>query len=152
MIFSSPDPASDPFFASALLDMQHRAFEIEAEFVGTREIPPLQEDLEALTAFRGSWVTAWERSELMGAAAWNVVDDVVEIDRVMVHPRAHRRGVASGLMERVIARNPGRELIVTTGRDNPPGIAMYTKHGFVPEGDIEPLPGLWLTRFRRPVS
>lgn len=148
MILSSPDPAADPFFAAALLDLQRTAFEIEARFMGTRDIPPLNQDRDGLTGFRGSWVVAWDSTTLLGAAAWRVAD-VVEIEKVMVHPSAHRRGVASALMSQVIDRAGGRDIVVTTGRDNPPGIAMYTKHGFVREDDLEVAPGVWLTRMRR---
>jgi len=149
MILSAPDPAADPYFAAALLDLQRAAFEIEAEFVGTRDIPPLQQDRVGLAGFRGSWVVAWEGTALVGAAAWRT-GDAVEIEKVMVHPSAHRRGIASALMKQIIERAAGRDIVVTTGRDNPPGIAMYTRHGFVAEGDEEVPPGIWLTRLRRP--
>ena len=148
MILSSPDPAADPYVARALLAMQHAAFEIEAAFVGSREIPPLTEDQVALTAFRGQWVVAWDSTDMVGAAVWTDCEDHVEIDRVMVHPSAHRRGIGSALLGRVVEANHGRDVVVTTGRDNPPGIAMYAKHGFVPEDDFEARPGLWLTRMR----
>lgn len=148
MILSSPDPAADPYVARALLAVQHAAFEIEASFVGSRDIPPLQEDVVDLAAFRGRWVVAWDGTDLLGAAAWRERPTEIEIDRVMVHPSAHRRGVAHALVGRMVESAGDRDLVVTTGRDNPPGVAMYAKHGFVPEGDLEPRPGLWLTRMR----
>ncbi len=148
MILSAPDPAADPYFAAALLDLQHAAFAIEAELVGSRRLPPLLEDVVDLTAFRGCWVMAWDGTTLVGAAAWQL-GDVAEIVKVMVHPEHHRRGIAGLLMTEVIARSPGRDLVVATGRDNPPGIALYSKHGFVAEGDEEVEPGLWIRRMRR---
>jgi GNAT superfamily N-acetyltransferase len=148
MILSSPDPACDPYLTRALLAVQHAAFEVEAAFVGSREIPPLREDVVALAAFRGRWVLAWDGVDLLGAAAWHELPEQVEIDRVMVHPAAHRRGVASALLARVVDAAGRRDLVVTTGRDNPPGIAMYAKHGFVAEQDLQVRPGLWLTRMR----
>jgi len=152
MIFSAPDPAADPYFAAALLELQHAAFEIEAQLVGTREIPPLQQDRDALTAFRGSWITAWDGVTLVGAAAWRGTQGVLEIDRVMVHPAAHRRGIASALLDRIVDAASGRDITVATGRDNPPGIAMYAKYGFVAEGEQHVPPGVWITRLRRPGS
>lgn len=89
---------------------------------------------------------------MLGAVAWHDRPDHVEIDRVMVHPSAHRRGVGTALLKRVVEANEGRDLVVDTGRDNPPGLAMYAKQGFVAEGDIEAAPGLWLTRLRRPAG
>ena len=148
MIFSAPDPAADPYFASVLLDLQRQAFEIEAQFIGTREIPPLQQDDESLASFRGSWLMAWDGTTLVGAAAWTETGDQVELDKVMVHPSAHRRGIASALIAQVVERTPGRDIVVTTGRDNPPGIAMYTRNGFVAEGDEEVPPGIWLRHLR----
>lgn len=152
MILTSPDPAADPFVARVLLAMQHAAFEIEATLIGSRDIPPLQEDEQALTAFRGSWVIAWDGPDMLGAVAWRDEVHHVEIDRVMVHPAAHRRGVGTALLTRVVEVNAGRDLVVDTGRDNPPGLAMYGKHGFVAEHDVEAAPGLWLTRMRRPAT
>ncbi len=151
MILSAPDPAADPYFAAALLDLQRTAFEIEAEFVGTRDIPPLQQDRVGLTGFRGTWVVAWEGTDLVGAAAWRR-GDVVEIEKVMVHPSVHRRGIASALVSQIIERAPQSDIVVTTGRDNAPGVAMYAKHGFVPEADEEVPPGIWLTKLRRPAT
>ncbi len=152
MILTSPDPAADPFVARVLLAMQHAAFEIEAAFIGSRDIPPLQEDEQALTAFRGRWVIAWDGPDMLGAVAWRERPDHVEIDRVMVHPAAHRRGVGTALLARVVEVSAGCDLVVDTGRDNPPGLAMYAKHGFVAERDMEVAPGLWLTRLRRPAD
>ncbi|MGJ9421233.1 GNAT family N-acetyltransferase [Aeromicrobium sp. CF3.5] len=95
---------------------------------------------------------AWDGPDMLGAVAWHDRPDHVEIDRVMVHPSAHRRGVGTALLKRVVEANEGRDLVVDTGRDNPPGLAMYAKQGFVAEGDIEAAPGLWLTRLRRPAG
>lgn len=151
MILSSPDPAADPFFAAALLALQHEAFEIEAALIGTRELPPLQDDMVSLPAFRGSWITAWDGTSLVGAVAWtdDDRDGVAEIDRVMVHPSAHRRGIASLMVTAMLDRLPGYDVVVTTGSDNPPGIAMYAKHGFETVGEIEVPPGVRLTQLRR---
>lgn len=152
MIFSTPDPAADPYFAAALLELQRTAFAIEARLIGTREIPPLQQDRDALTAFRGSWITVWDGVALVGAAAWRSTQEALEIDRVMVHPEAHRRGIGSALMDRIVVAASGRDIRVSTGRDNPPGIALYAKYGFVAESEQEVPPGVWITCLRRPGS
>lgn len=64
MIFSAPDPATDPSFAAALLALQHAAYALEADLVGDDRLPPLLEDEHALCAFRGRWTTAWDGVEL----------------------------------------------------------------------------------------
>ena len=56
MLFTSPDPAADPHFAQILLDLQKAAYAVEAELLGDDRIPPLNETLTGLAAFRGYWV------------------------------------------------------------------------------------------------
>ena len=149
MIFSSPDPAGDPYFAIALLRLQKTSYALEAELLGDDRIPPLQEDEIQLTAWRGRWLTAWDGVDLVGAIAWWEADDRVEIEKVMVNPAAMRRGIASALLREVLDRSAGREVLVATGRANTPAVSFYAKHGFRVEGDEEVPPGIWITRFRR---
>ena len=148
MIFSSPDPATDPYFAVTLLRLQKTSYALEAELVGDDRIPPLQEDEIGLTAWRGRWLTAWDGVDLVGAIAW-WEDERIEIEKVMVSPSAMRRGIASALLGQVLERSVGREIVVATGRANTPAVSLYAKHGFRVEGDEEVPPGIWITRLRR---
>jgi ribosomal protein S18 acetylase RimI-like enzyme len=150
MIFSSPDPASDPYFAVTLLQLQKTSYALEAELLGDDRIPPLQEDEIGLTAWRGRWIVAWDGVELVGAIAWWESDDNVEIEKVMVSPTAMRRGIASALLGQVLDRASGREVLVATGRSNTPAVSLYAKHGFRIEGAEEVPPGIWITHLRRP--
>ena len=148
MIFSSPDPATDPYFAVTLLTLQRSAYAREAELVGDDRIPPLLEDEHRLAAWRGRWVTAWDGTDLVGAIAWADHDDHVDIAKVMVSPGATRRGIASALLSRVLEASGGRQVVVATGRDNTPAVSLYAKHGFEREVDEQVPPGIWVTRFR----
>lgn len=148
MIFSSPDPATDPSFAGTLLRLQHTSYALEAELLGSHSLPPLQQDEAGLTAWRGRWLTAWDGTDLVGAIAWWEGDDHVEIDKVMVSPTAMRRGIASTLLGQVLDRASGREVLVATGRANAPAVALYGKHGFRAEAEEHVPPGIWVTRFR----
>jgi GNAT superfamily N-acetyltransferase len=148
MILSSPDPALDPYVAAMLLKLQREAYAIEARLIGDDRIPTLHEDDEALAAPRGRWCTAWHGVELLGAISWHEHGDHIDIDRVMVRPSALRRGIASALLSRVRDEARGRELVVSTGRDNSPAVALYAKHGFEAVADEQVPPGIWLTRFR----
>ena len=149
MIFSSPDPASDPYFAVTLLRLQKTSYALEAELIGDDRIPPLLEDEVELTAWRGRWLTAWDGVDLVGAIAWWEADDRIEIEKVMVSPDATRRGIASALLGEVLGRASGREIVVATGRANTPAVSLYAKHGFRIEGDEQVPPGIWITRLRR---
>lgn len=152
MIFSSPDPATDPYFAVTLLRLQKTSYAVEAELIGDDRIPPLQEDEVGLTAWRGRWLTAWDGVDLVGAIAWWESDDRVEIEKVMVSPTVMRRGIASALLGQVLDRASGREILVATGRSNMPAVSFYAKHGFRVEGEEQVPPGIWITHLRRPTA
>ena len=40
-------------------------------------------------------------------------------------------------------------MVVSTGRDNTPAVALYLRLGFVADGDEQVPPGLWITHLRR---
>ena len=149
MILSAPDPAADPFVVAALLSLQREAYAVEADLLGDDRLPPLQEDEHALAAWRGRWLTAWDGVDLVGAAAWTVGVDHVEIAKVMVAPSAMRRGIGSTLLARVLEAADDRPVVVATGRANAPATALYAAHGFAHTGDEQVPPGIWVSRFRR---
>lgn len=66
MIFSSPDPAADPYYARILLDLHKAAYAVEARLLGDDRIPPLRETLVGLAAWRGNWLVAGEGVALVG--------------------------------------------------------------------------------------
>ncbi|MEO6472948.1 MAG: GNAT family N-acetyltransferase [Aeromicrobium sp.] len=146
MLFTSPDPAADPYYARILLDLQKSAYAVEARLLGDDRIPPMQATPVGIAAWRGNWVVAWDGVQLLGAIAWADRGQELEIDRLMVAPAAHRCGVASALLQRVIDSAGGRPIHSATGRDNPPGLGVYLKHGFQVVGDERIPPGIWITR------
>lgn len=148
MIFSSPDPAADPYFAGALLRLQRSSYALEAQLIGDDRIPPLKEDAGALAAWRGHWRTAWDGINLVGAIAWWENAERIDINKVMVSPSAVRHGIASALLSHVLEGAQKREVVASTGRDNAPATTLYAKHGFRRDGDEEVPPGIWITRFR----
>jgi ribosomal protein S18 acetylase RimI-like enzyme len=92
---------------------------------------------------------SWQGVELVGAIAWRDHGDHVDIDRLMVDPEARRQGVGTTLLQAVLDRADGRPVVVSTGRDNAPAVALYVRHGFGIEGDEQVPPGIWITRLRR---
>jgi GNAT superfamily N-acetyltransferase len=149
MILATPDPALDPWFARELLRLQHAAYRTEAELVGDDRLPPLQDDDVTLPAWRGRYMVSWHGVELVGAIAWRDNGDHVDIDRLMVDPETRRQGVGTVLLQAVLDRAEGRPVVVSTGRDNAPAVALYVRHGFGVEGDEQVPPGIWITHLRR---
>ncbi|MCD9196913.1 GNAT family N-acetyltransferase [Aeromicrobium wangtongii] len=146
MIFSSPDPAGDPYLARAVLSLQRASYAVEADLIGDHRLPPLQEDQHQLAAWRGRWVLAWDGVDLVGAVAWSETESHLEIEKLMIGPAAMRRGIGSALLGRVVACASGRRVLVTTGRDNVPAVSLYRKHGFAHEADVRVPPGIWISR------
>lgn len=147
MILSSPDPAADPYVVAMVLSLQRASYAVEARLLGDDRIPPLHEDEHAIAAWRGSWLLAWEGVDLVGAAAWVLHDDHVDVAKVMVSPQAMRRGIGSALLTGVLDAAGDRRVLVTTGRDNVPATSLYARHGFGHEADERVPPGVWVSRF-----
>lgn len=71
---------------------------------------------------------------------------VVDIDRLVVAPRAFRRGVGTALVAHVLAL-AGGPVTMSTGRTNTPARTLYERAGFVVTGEIEVEPGLCVTHY-----
>lgn len=149
MIFSSPDPAADPYVVAAVLALQRASYLLEAKLIGDDRLPPLQEDERELAAWRGTWVLAWDGVELVGAIAWSGRGGLVDIEKLMVSPTATRQGVGTALLERVLVASAGRQLMVATARDNVPAVSLYARHGFVRVADEQVPPGILIARLVR---
>ena len=142
---------ADEAIARSVLALQREAYAVEAAIIGSDGIPALTETLEALRASGEDWLGVIDVDGLTGAIAWQVLDDgTVDICRLVVAPRAFRRGVARSLLDALEARFPDRPMIVSTGRDNHPALALYRARGFRAVRDREPIPGLFITELERP--
>ena len=141
------DPATDAAVAAALLALQRSAYTVESVLIGDDRIPPLHESLPELRTAALWWLGATSGERLVGAVAVRVEEDGLDVDRLVVAPDAHRRGVGSALVAAVLGRAAGRPTTVSTGRDNRPARRLYERLGFAPTGDVQVLPGLWVSRY-----
>ena len=140
---------SDPDVAAELLELQRRAYRIEAELIGSHEIPPLRETVAELQGCGETFLVARDGDgALAGAISWRVDGGVIDLHRLVVDPALFRRGVGSALVRAALASVPGAaRAVVQTGAANAPAIALYRREGFEPAGELEPLPGLRVARF-----
>lgn len=67
---------------------------------------------------------------VVGHAVASVVDDLVELQRIAVAPSHRRTGVASALLEAVLAL-PGERVLLEVREDNDGARAFYAARGFV---------------------
>ena len=152
--------------APRLLSIQRQAYAIEAALIGDDRIPALHESLEELRAAGLSWLVCRGvglgagadagagavagEAESVGALGFTVVDATVDIDRLVVDPAYHRRGVGRALVREVLGFAP--HVVVSTGRANPAARALYAGLGFRHRGDREVLDGLWVSDYVRSVN
>ncbi|MEK3791250.1 GNAT family N-acetyltransferase [Paenibacillus sp. FSL R7-0204] len=142
----------DEFLLDELWSLQHKAYRLEAEIIGFRDIPPLLETRDMLSRVTEEFYGCFnETEELLGAVA--VIEESpgkLTVTRMMVSPDHFRQGVAGRLLEFIFARYAEMEqFIVSTGKLNLPAVTLYTKHGFIPAGSEEVVPGVELLELHR---
>lgn len=142
----------DEFTLDDLWSLQHKAYRLEAEIIGFRDIPPLLETREMLSRVNEEFYGCMSAAEeLLGAAA--VLEESpgkLTVTRMMVSPDHFRQGVAGRLLEYIFDRYARMEqFIVSTGKLNLPAVKLYTKHGFIPVSTEEVAPGVELLEFHR---
>lgn len=128
-----------------LWTVQRLAYAVEAEIIGFDGIPPLHESLEELRASGEIFLGLYDDEGLAGAVSYQLDGSTVDICRLVVHPRAHRRGVATQLLDAL----PDGPQTVSTGSKNEPALRLYRKRGFVEIGEREVAPGLSITDLAR---
>jgi ribosomal protein S18 acetylase RimI-like enzyme len=136
--------------ASAVLELQRRAYRIEAELIGSDEIPPLSETLEELQASGETFLGAYLEGSLVGTISWRVDAGVLDLHRLVVDPSRFRAGIGAALVRAALAAEPEAErAIVQTGSANEPAKRLYRREGFEEIDEVEVAPGLRVTRFSR---
>lgn len=141
---------ADEAIARSVLALQREAYAVEATLIGSDGIPALTETLDELRAAGESWLGVSDDDGLAGAVSWRDLDDrTVDIHRLVVAPRAFRRGVATRLLDALDVRYPDRPMVVSTGRDNGPARELYGRRGFELVREREVIPGLWIAELER---
>ena len=125
-----------------LYDLQLRAFESEAEMIGSRNVPALMESYEENREDFDNWTVLVKRDDsgkIIGAARYREEDDHVEIGRVMVAPEWRNRGIAMGLMTAVEDLTRAKVFELYTCTKSYININLYKKLGYkiykVEQGD-----------------
>lgn len=111
----------------AIVALQRASYAVEAELIGTTDLPPLRETPAQLAQTRETFLGAHDGGALVGAISYRRRWGTLDIHRLVVHPDAFRRGVASALLR---ALPKARRVIVSTAAANGPARALYERHGF----------------------
>ncbi|GAA3631578.1 GNAT family N-acetyltransferase [Lentzea roselyniae] len=137
---------SDDAVLDEVFTVQRLGYAVEAEIIGFDRIPGLLESRDDLRATQHEFLGYYDEEGLAGAIAFVRRESELDICRMFVHPRAHRRGIASQLID---AAGPAERTIVSTGTKNEPALRLYRKHGFVEIGTREVAPGVSITELVR---
>jgi ribosomal protein S18 acetylase RimI-like enzyme len=141
---------SDPDTLASLWNLQRAAYAVEAELIGFDGIPPLHESLQELRDCGESFLGLDDEKGLAGAVSFiPLPHDTLEICRLVVHPRAHRRGIARALLEELDRLEPAHHVTVSTGTANHPALSLYRQRGFTPVGTREIAPAVTITLLER---
>lgn len=117
--------------AKKVLELQKESYQVEAEYIGTSDIPPLKETLEELMSCGETFIGYFDAGTLAGVLSYKVDEKLIDIHRVMVHPSFFRRGIAKDLVCYLeIMHLSAAEVIVSTGAKNLPAVRLYLKLGF----------------------
>ncbi|MCX4825797.1 GNAT family N-acetyltransferase [Streptomyces sp. NBC_01142] len=142
---------SDATVASTVHAVGLRAYAVEAELIDFDGIPALSESLQRMTSRPLRWLGAVTGEGAVAAfVAWQTDSGqhITHIDRVCVDPAWFRRGLASCLLDHLLAEvTASSEVRVSTGADNQPAVKLYERLGFSRGVDFEPVPGLRMAQF-----
>lgn len=134
--------------AQAVFTLQQIAYSVEAEYLGTREIPPLQEDLESFIVCNESFIAYYIEGNIVGVLSYQLENQVIDLHRLFVDPSFFGQGIAEKLLKEVEKKKHQRA-VVTTGTKNQPAIHFYLKHGFQRVNVFEVEKKLSLTTFHK---
>ncbi|WP_238613342.1 GNAT family N-acetyltransferase [Candidatus Oscillochloris fontis] len=119
--------------AAAILGLQHRAYQREAELYDSRSIPPLTQTLDALLAEFDDFhiLKASIDGQLVGAVRAQISDGICHIGRLMVEPSYQGRGIGQRLMQAIeAALVPAQCYELFTGERSVRNVALYEYLGY----------------------
>jgi ribosomal protein S18 acetylase RimI-like enzyme len=116
--------------AEDVLNIQIPSYKVEAEIIGSYDIPPLKDTIDTLKQCGETFFGYYLNEELCGAISIRVEDDEVDIHRLIVHPNHFRKGIAQKLLNFIESKCEIETIKVATGSKNTPAVSFYKKNGF----------------------
>jgi GNAT superfamily N-acetyltransferase len=139
-----------PSLANEVLAVQYESYQIEAEIIGYAALPPLKDNVISLQNSGEIFFGFYEKDQLCGAVSYKCEKCIVDIHRMMVHPRHFRKGISKALLNHLEQECKGMEaMVVSTGSENIPATLLYKNAGFKEVAEKEITEGLRITTFKK---
>lgn len=135
--------------AEKVLNVQIPSYKVEAEIIGSYEIPPLKDTVDTLQQCGETFFGYYFNVELWGAISIKVENDKVDIHRLIVHPSHFRKGIAQRLLNFLESNIDFKTIKVATGSKNTPAVRFYKKNGFESIKEVKVNEELSLTFFEK---
>lgn len=132
--------------------MQKLAFESEAAMIGSREVPALQETAAHFRSDFPHWITLKavdEDGSLCGAIRFRKDGDIIDVGRLMVHPRYRRQGLAKALLSAADEAFPSTVKELYTCTRSWTNIRLYKAMGYRPVKTVTEESGLSFVYMRK---
>ncbi|MFJ7183781.1 GNAT family N-acetyltransferase [Lysinibacillus xylanilyticus] len=139
-------------FAEEVLNIQIASYKVEAEIIDFYDIPPLKDTVYTLQQCGETFFGYYLNEELCGVISIKVVNSIIDIHRLMVHPKHFKKGIAKMLLDFIENDIEGFEkIIVSTGSKNTPAVTFYLKNGFSKTEEIRITERLSITKFKKEI-
>ncbi len=124
----------DASVAAEILAVMRAAYAVEAALLGVADFFPLGRTVEQVRSAPCAFAGVREGGRLLAVVEVDAHSaERPNVDALVVHPDAFRRGLGTALMRHVMAQHGARGLTVSTGERNAPAIALYERLGFAIE-------------------
>jgi ribosomal protein S18 acetylase RimI-like enzyme len=134
-----------------ILSLQEASYAVEAELIGSFDIPPLKDTADTLRRCGETFCGFFAEGRLVGAISYRREGGVLDIHRLVVNTDHFRKGIARALVEHV-EKNAATvdRIAVSTGTKNGPARHLYRSLGFEETREAEVAAGLRITFFKNP--
>lgn len=140
----------NPETARSILELQLASYKIEAEIIGFNDIPPLKDTVDSLIACDETFYGYYINDVLTGIISYKIIEKVIDIHRVAIHPLYFRMGIADNLINFIEGlENNINKVVVSTGKENLPAVSLYLRNGYKRKQDIEISKGIYITEFEK---
>ena len=95
-----------PTVAEQIVEVQQAGYRVEAQLTGYDGMPGLPQDAPAVTGPRRGPARGHGRRQLVGVLGYARHGDLVDVDRLAVHPDHFRRGIGAALLDGLHGARP----------------------------------------------